>query len=142
MVDDDDDGGDDDEDDDDGGTAGVQECITRERMERRPRHQRADGDSILSRTGSTPKAHFFNWGINPPKSYSDATEEGARCPFDEMTLLVRKWVAQTTQTDTHTVVHSPSSAVSRQSKQASSQNKRDPDLDPVSDHHQYSRIST
>ena len=81
SVEDDDDGGDDDEDDDDGGTAGVQECITRERMERRPRHQRADGDSILSRPGSTPKAHFFNWGINPPKSNSDATEEGAWCPF-------------------------------------------------------------
>ena len=77
---DDDDGGDD-EDDDDCGTAGVQECITRERMERRPRHQRADGASILSRTGSSPKAHFFNWGINPPKSNSDATEEGAWCPF-------------------------------------------------------------
>ena len=77
----DDDGGGDDEDDDDCGTAGVQECITRERMERRPRHQRADGASILSRTGSSPKAHFFNWGINPPKSNSDATEEGAWCPF-------------------------------------------------------------
>ena len=78
---DDDAGVDDDEDDDDCGTAGVQECITRERMERRPRHQRADGASILSRTGSSPKAHFFNWGINPPKSNSDATEEGAWCPF-------------------------------------------------------------
>ena len=54
SVEDDDDGGDDDEDDDDGGTAGVQECITRERMERRPRQEQT-GPRSFPQLGRVPK---------------------------------------------------------------------------------------
>ena len=51
---DDDAGVDDDEDDDDCGTAGVQECITRERMERRPRHEQT-GPRSFPQLGRVPK---------------------------------------------------------------------------------------
>ena len=47
---DDDDGGD----DDDGVTAVVQECITRERMERRPRHEQT-GPRSFPELGRVPK---------------------------------------------------------------------------------------
>ena len=73
MVDDDDDGGD----DDDCGTAVVHAGVHHKGKDGKEATTRADGASILSRTGSSPKTHFFNWGINPPKSNRDATEEGA-----------------------------------------------------------------